>query len=151
MADQLSVDQIAELRESFVLFDKDGDGSITIAELAEVFHSIGQNVPMTEIHEMISKADLDANGVVDFPEFLTLVADRINSAEENENDLLETFRFYDINSTGYISASNIQFAMGRMGCRMTPEEADEMIREADLDGDGRLSYLEFRRVMGFAS
>ena len=147
MADQMSVDQMAELKEAFSVFDKDGDGAITIGELADVLASIGQSVSTEEVQAMVSQADLDANGVVDLPEFLSIVAQRMSNAEESENDLLETFRYYDLNNTGFITASNLQFAMSRMGCKMAPEEADEMVREADLDGDGRLSYREFRRLM----
>lgn len=143
----MSVDQIAELKETFALFDKDGDGAITIPELADVLRDIGQVLRPEDVQKMIQEADLDANGVVDFPEFLAIVANRMLNEEENEQDLWSTFRYYDLNRTGLITASNLKFAMGRMGCRMTPEEADEMIREADLDGDGRLNYREFRRLM----
>eukprot|EP00662_Eupelagonemidae_sp_cell21_P001252 gene1252-9134_t len=37
--------------------------------------------------------------------------------------------------------------MGKLGMRMSAEEADEMIREADLTGDGRMNYDEFRKMM----
>ena len=147
MADQMSADQIAELKAAFSAFDKDGDGSITIGELSDVLNMVGQHTSQEEVQAMISQADLDMNGVVDFPEFLALVANRMTNQEENENDLVEMFRYYDLNNTGFITASNLQFAMSRMGCKMSPEESDEMIREADLDGDGRLCYPEFRRLM----
>lgn len=147
MADLLSVDQITELRSTFGMFDRDGDGNITLAELTEALRALGQNVAREDVRQMVEEADLDANGVVDFPEFLALVANRLNDAEEAENDLVEAFKFYDLNNTGYITATNLMYAMAKLGCRLTPEEADEMIREADLDMDGKLNYRDFRRVM----
>ena len=36
MAEQLTEDQIAEFKEAFSLFDKDGDGTITTKELGTV-------------------------------------------------------------------------------------------------------------------
>ena len=36
MADQLTEEQIAEFKEAFSLFDKDGDGTITTKELGTV-------------------------------------------------------------------------------------------------------------------
>uniref|UniRef100_A0A3B3YEB5 EF-hand domain-containing protein n=1 Tax=Poecilia mexicana TaxID=48701 RepID=A0A3B3YEB5_9TELE len=42
MADQLTEEQIAEFKEAFSLFDKDGDGTITTKELGTVMRSLGQ-------------------------------------------------------------------------------------------------------------
>ena len=40
--------------------------------------------------------------------------------------------------------------MMNLGERLTEEEAEQMIREADLDGDGLVSYEEFSRMMAMA-
>jgi len=37
--------------------------------------------------------------------------------------------------------------MMNLGERLTDEEAEQMIREADLDGDGQVSFEEFSRIM----
>jgi calmodulin len=147
MADALSAAQITELRATFAMFDRDGDGQITLAELTEALRSLGPTIAREEVRQMIEDADLDASGAVDFPEFLALVANRLNDQEETENDLIEAFKFYDLNNTGFITATNLMYAMAKLGCRLTPEEADEMIREADLDMCGKLNYRSFVRVM----
>jgi len=37
---------------------------------------------------------------------------------------------------------------GRRCCeKLTDEEVDEMLREADIDGDGQINYEEFVKVM----
>ena len=41
--DSLTDEQIAEFKEAFSLFDKDGDGTITTKELGTVMRSLGQN------------------------------------------------------------------------------------------------------------
>ncbi|ORC91451.1 calmodulin [Trypanosoma theileri] len=147
MADLLTLQQIIELKEAFALFDKDCDGSITVEDLDEVFASIGQKVSREKLQNMMAEADLDANGVIDFPEFLTLVATKLNDPAEKELELRRAFAIYDLGNTGYIKATDLRFVMGRLGCPLTPEQAFEMINEADIDGDGRLSFEEFRRVM----
>ena len=40
MADQLTEEQIAEFKEAFDLFDKDGDGTISTGELGTVMDSL---------------------------------------------------------------------------------------------------------------
>ena len=49
MADQLTEEQIAEFKEAFSLFDKDGDGCITTKELGTVMRSLGQNPTEAEL------------------------------------------------------------------------------------------------------
>ena len=40
--EQLTEEQIAEFKEAFSLFDKDGDGTITTKELGTVMRSLGE-------------------------------------------------------------------------------------------------------------
>ena len=74
MAADLTDEQIAEFKEAFALFDKDGDGTITTKELGTVMRSLGQNPTEAELQDMINEVDADGNGTIDFPEFLNLMA-----------------------------------------------------------------------------
>lgn len=58
-ADQLTEEQIAEFKEAFSLFDKDGDGTITTKELGTVMRSLGQNPTEAELQDMINEVDAD--------------------------------------------------------------------------------------------
>uniref|UniRef100_A0A8C0YUB2 EF-hand domain-containing protein n=3 Tax=Canis lupus TaxID=9612 RepID=A0A8C0YUB2_CANLF len=57
MADQLTEEQIAEFKEAFSLFDKDGDGTITTKELGTVMRSLVQNPTEAELQDMINEVD----------------------------------------------------------------------------------------------
>uniref|UniRef100_A0A8D1HMZ6 EF-hand calcium-binding domain-containing protein 11 n=2 Tax=Sus scrofa TaxID=9823 RepID=A0A8D1HMZ6_PIG len=77
MADQLTKEQIAEFKEAFSLFDKDGDGTITTKGLGTVMRSLGQNPTeaelqdmINEVDEMIREADIDGDGQVNYEEFV---------------------------------------------------------------------------------
>ena len=48
---------------------------------------------------------------------------------------------------GYISAAELRHVMTNLGEKLTDEEVDEMIREADIDGDGQVNYEEFVTMM----
>ncbi|OEL35686.1 Calmodulin-related protein, partial [Dichanthelium oligosanthes] len=146
MAEQLSEDQIAEFKEAFSLFDKDDNGCITTGELGTVMRSVGQNPTEAELQDMIAEVDADGNGTIDFPEFLGLMARRMKDTE-SEEELKEAFRVFDKDQNGFISAAELRHVMTNLGERLSDAEVDEMVREADVDGDGHINYDEFVKVM----
>ncbi|KAH7652276.1 EF-hand-containing protein [Dioscorea alata] len=101
--DLLSEEQISEFQEAFCLFDKDGDGCITLDELATVIKSLGQNPTEEELHDMISEVDSDGNGTIEFSEFLHLMARKMKETDAEE-ELKEAFKVFDKDQNGYISA-----------------------------------------------
>nr|ADL29887.1 yellow cameleon Nano30 [synthetic construct] len=146
MHDQLTEEQIAEFKEAFSLFDKDGDGTITTKELGTVMRSLGQNPTEAELQDMINEVDADGNGTIYFPEFLTMMARKMKDTD-SEEEIREAFRVFDKDGNGYISAAELRHVMTNLGEKLTDEEVDEMIREADIDGDGQVNYEEFVQMM----
>ena len=62
-----------EIREAFRVFDKEGNGFISSAELATVMLSIGEVLSVEETEEMIAEADIDGDGNVNYEEFVALI------------------------------------------------------------------------------
>ena len=50
---------------------------------------------------------------------------------------------FDEDENGYICANELKYVMTNLGEKMTDEEVDEMIKAADADEDGQISYEEF--------
>ena len=146
MAEQLTEEQIAEFKEAFSLFDKDGDGSITTKELGTVMRSLGQNPTEAELLDMINEVDADGNGTIDFPEFLSLMARKMKDTD-TEDELIEAFKVFDRDGNGFISAAELRHVMTNLGEKLSDEEVDEMIREADVDGDGQIMYEKNKKMM----
>lgn len=128
------------------MFDRDADGNITTKELGTVMRSLGQNPTEAELREMIREIDTDGNGMIDFPEFLTLMARKMKDTD-TEEEIREAFKVFDKDGNGFISAVELRHIMTNLGEKLTDEEVDEMLAEADPDGDGQINYGEFVKVM----
>jgi calmodulin len=90
--------------------------------------------------------ETDKNGTIDFPEFLSLMARKMKDTD-TEEELIEAFKVFDRDGNGFISAAELRHVMTNLGEKLTDEEVDEMIREADVDGDGQINYEEFVKMM----
>merc|ERR1712087_755394 len=64
-----------------------------------------------------------------------------------KDEILKAFRLFDDDETGKISFKNLKRVAKELGERMTDEELQEMIDEADRDGDGEVNEEEFLRIM----
>ncbi|THU65935.1 hypothetical protein C4D60_Mb05t08880 [Musa balbisiana] len=144
--DCLPAEQISEFQEAFCLFDKDGDGCITLQELATVIRSLGQDPSEDELKCMIREVDINGNGTIEFAEFLNLMARKMKETD-TEEELREAFKVFDKDQNGFISAGELRNVMMNLGEKMTDEEALQMIKEADTDGDGQVNFEEFSRMM----
>lgn len=142
----LTEETIKEFREAFSLFDKDGDGSISVQELGTVMRNMGQNPTDGELQQMISEVDADGNGLIDFAEFVTLMARKMNNTDKDA-EIREAFSVFDKDGSGKISGDELRQIMKSLGEDLTDDEIQQMIREADTNGDGEIDYEEFVRML----
>lgn len=144
---KLNEEQLDELKEAFAIYDLNNDGVISTRELGTVMRQLGQNPTEAEILEMIRQVDTNNSGNISFDEFAVLMSTKMEDNEENEENIRDAFRVFDINNTGQISANELRHVATNLGEKLTEEEANEMIRIADADGDGLINYKDFINMM----
>ncbi|KAG2499977.1 hypothetical protein HYH03_002262 [Edaphochlamys debaryana] len=69
-------DQEEMLREAFKMFDRDGNGQINASELRHVMTNLGEALTDEEVDAMIREADVDADGSVNYEEFVRMMTTR---------------------------------------------------------------------------
>mmetsp|Transcript_16939 Transcript_16939/g.27359 ORF Transcript_16939/g.27359 Transcript_16939/m.27359 type:complete len:175 (+) Transcript_16939:97-621(+) len=143
---ELTEDQKQEIREAFDLFDTDGSGSIDAKELKVAMRALGFEPSKEEIRKLISEIDKDGNSQVDFSEFLVMMTTKMGERDSHE-EIVKAFRLFDDDETGKISFRNLKRVAMELGESITDEELQEMIDEADRDGDGEVSQAEFIKIM----
>ncbi|XP_044513664.1 centrin-2-like [Gracilinanus agilis] len=143
---ELSEDQKQEIREAFDLFDTDGTGTIDVKELKVAVRALGFEPKKEEIKKMVSEVDKEGTGKISFNDFLAVMTQKMNEKDTKE-EILKAFKLFDDDDTGKISFKNLKRVARELGENLTDEELQEMIDEADRDGDGEVNEQEFLRIM----
>jgi len=157
----LSDEMVAEFKEVFLLFDKDGGGSIDEEELESVMKALGQNPTQKELTALMSEAaaydveikasrdssqdgeeedDDDDDGLdMSMDAYLKLMAKKMKERDE-EGELVQAFNEYlaDEPGCGYISVTRLKVILNNLGENFSPEVIDHLLDEADGNADGKI-------------
>ncbi|XP_020179146.1 probable calcium-binding protein CML25/26 [Aegilops tauschii subsp. strangulata] len=137
----------------FAAFDKDGDGKVSVFELRRCMEAtLGEDVPEEKAAVTLAAVDADGDGLLNQEEFSRLAA--AGTHEEDDADvkrrcLREAFGMYASSSAeDTITPASLRRTLSRLGSHeLGVEECRAMICRFDLDGDGKLSFDEFRIMM----
>jgi len=143
----LDEEAIEEIKEAFNLFDTDGKGNIDVRELKAAFRALGFQVKKAEIRQLFVDMDKDlGSATITYDEFVEMVTPRMLNRDSRE-EIMKVFALFDDDNTGCISFKNLKRVATELGENLTDDELQEMIDEADRDGDGVINDEEFYRVM----
>ncbi|KAL9623345.1 MAG: hypothetical protein Q9160_002452 [Pyrenula sp. 1 TL-2023] len=140
-------EEVDRLRKRFMKLDKDNSGTIERDE----FLSLPQVSSNPLATRMIAIFDEDGGGDVDFQEFVSGLS-AFSSKGNKEEKLRFAFKVYDIDRDGYISNGELFIVLKMMvGSNLKDMQlqqiVDKTIMEADQDGDGKISFEEFTRMV----
>ncbi|XP_018422081.1 PREDICTED: centrin-1 [Nanorana parkeri] len=143
---ELTEEQKQEIREAFDLFDTDGTGTIDVKELKVAMRALGFEPKKEEIKKMIADIDKEGTGKISFNDFMSSMTQKM-AEKDSKEEIMKAFRLFDDDETGKISFKNLKRVAKELGENLTDEELQEMIDEADRDGDGEVNEQEFLRIM----
>lgn len=143
IAENLSEEEIAGLKEMFKMIDSDNSGQITLEELKKGLERVGANLKDSEINSLMQAADVDNSGTIDYGEFMAAML-HLNKVLR-EDHMYAAFSYFDKDGSGYITQDELQQACEQFG--LAEVHLEEIIREVDQDNDGRIDYNEFVAMM----
>ncbi|OMJ71185.1 hypothetical protein SteCoe_30681 [Stentor coeruleus] len=138
----MSSDDVGALQNVFKEIDSNGDGLLSKKEIRKALES-NTGYSDNDIEILISKVDLDQNGLVNYSEFLAATVDW--NKEMSRDRLVQAFKALDADHSGKISKEELMAAFG--GSHTSSKIFKEMINEADIDGDGEIDLEEFCTYM----
>ena len=123
----ITKEERTELMKQFTEWDKNGDGVLSKEEILEGYRNAYGSADPDEVDNMIKSVDLDGNGVIDYNEFLncTMNRDKIRA----------------------ISIDEIMLIFKKTNNDVDIKIFENMIKEADINGDGEIEFDEFKDIM----
>ncbi|KGL89847.1 Centrin-2, partial [Charadrius vociferus] len=108
--------------------------------------ALGCELGKEDMKRIVSEFSEEGSGKLNFKSFLQVMTQKM--AEPClEREILKAFKVFDCDGTGKISLENLKVVAGQVREDITDEELQEMIDEADVDGDGEVDKKEFLRIL----
>ena len=138
-------EEMDELHKAFSSLDKNSDGKLSRDELLTGFTEImGAAAAQDEVERIMNTVDTDGNGWIDYSEFVMATLNKKNLLSDER--LEAAFRIFDKDNNGFIDASEIRAVLGK-GKNLDDGVWEELIQEVDINGDGEVSFKEFKKMM----
>ncbi|KAG5518190.1 hypothetical protein PMAC_003376 [Pneumocystis sp. 'macacae'] len=121
---QLTSTQINELKESFTLLDKDGNGIIDKEDLQAMLISLGQDPSSSDLSYMLSLMPNPLN----FAAYLTFFSTHLSAISPRE-EIIDAFRTFDETNSGKANLNELKDALMTMGSRMPEDQVNNALKQ----------------------
>lgn len=118
-----------------------------------MLRTLCRNVNDAQLADIVKSVDENNNETIEFEEFIVMVTKIL---EENIDMVHSFIQDFDTNKDGFVDKAELGNAMGHFGISFicystvniaeefdvgfTPEQVDDMLKQADIDGDGKIDY-----------
>jgi len=146
IAGQLKHHQIKDLKAAFEALDTDADGTISLREIHDALEKMDLNIPH-DLHKIMQDLDSKGSGRIEYTDFIAGALDeRVYGCEEV---CWNAFKFFDRDDDGTISQDELKILLAQQELQELPgmRKLADIVHEIDVDGDGRIQFSEFMRMM----
>ena len=136
----------SEIKEIFMLFDKNSDGFVHTKELGTVVRAINLNPTESEINEMERKVDRDSTGQFNLQSLENLIRER-GKDTDTLDDIINAIKVFDQDNDGKIPVEEFKSVMMKMGDRMSETEIMEIISDSELINNNYIQVVDFPKMI----
>lgn len=142
----LTEEQKQEIKEAFDLFDTEGKNEIDAKELKVAMRALGFEPKKEEVKKILQEIDKHGEGVIRFDDFAEIMTSKMLERDPVE-EMKKAFMLICEEGHDKITLKSLKKTAEELGESMTKEELQEMIEEADRDGDGEIGEEDFIKIM----
>jgi calmodulin len=115
-------------------------------EFDQILKTLGQTMREDELQEIVGEIDRDGNGLIDFTEFLELVAPKI-IANRSERAYLEAFKIVDDSDDGLINLEELMRANIISQAGLTETQLRQIVDYVDKQFGGKLNFTHALKML----
>ncbi|EDW80537.1 uncharacterized protein Dwil_GK11587 [Drosophila willistoni] len=142
----LTTEQEIDIKKAFDIFDTKRTGFIEFKKLRLALYYLDIDCTMDDIRDFIDQVDNKKTGLLSYQDFFQFM--RLKMSEMGIlNVFMQSFSYFDTNCTGLISFDDFKRVAKELDIKITDIELHEIIRTADLDGDGKVGREDLMAVM----
>ncbi|WOK92414.1 calcium-dependent protein kinase 20 [Canna indica] len=145
VAEHLSVEEVADIKDMFDKMDVNNKGQLTIEELKDGLHKLGHQIPDADVKILMEAADVDGDGTLEYGEFVAISIHLKRMG--NDEHLHKAFQYFDQNKSGYIEIEELTACLADDLGPNHEEVINAILGDVDTDKDGKISYEEFATMM----
>lgn len=140
----LPADLLQSCRETFASLELNPDGTASSQALRTALQGPDGAVPTVLWDELFAHMDVDGDERVSLAEFIAAMAGLVGVDSRNPTHRL-MFDLFDQNGDGYLELDELAIALRAL--RRPDADPQKVLDSADIDGDGRLEYVEFLALL----
>ena len=146
IVNNLSENEIKNLRDAFRLIDKDNSGMISVEELKKVLGDLGYQHNEADFQGIMQTFNEETGEEeINYSEFIAATLDR--KIYLNKEKLFAAFKHFDIHNSGTITVDSLKEVMARGGRKFTNEVLEDWINEINRGRNGKITFEEFYEMM----
>lgn len=139
---ELTNEQIDELRDAFERYDLDSNGTLSANEVRLALISVGYEITEAELYDLIHSVAVRDEERLDLKKFIRMMAPRMANVDSDQS-LCRTFNMIDRDRDGYVTVQDVRAIMVVLGEVVTDDDIKDICQAVDMDGDGRISLRDF--------
>ena len=124
------------------LYDPNNEGFVKSKDIAKILRAMGRILEDDDEQNFVQAADPENTGEISKDNFLETVEAMFSLPKEEVNDLLESFKVFDINNTGKISVKNFKKVLVNIGQEFNEDEADDILKYIEVDREGNINIKD---------
>lgn len=132
------------LSNSFKALDTNNDGVLSKEELLEGFRKMDIDISESDVEIIMDKIDNNQSKAIDYTEFVAAALDRKDILTDER--MHSCFNMFDRDKSGKISVNELK-AILQGNNTVSDKVWNELMKQADENGDGEIEYQEFRDLL----